>query len=190
MAYKGFSKNYQIGQEILDFSKGKLGDIGGALLSEFGPVGYVGGESLGAAFDYGAQAIFDKITGTSRYVRGNWYKWDNDLGRYVYITEEENNKPQKIPKGAKFVQDPRWVIKNEEMDILPFKKINVTEPFVPLKPPNSQGFDINNFDPRLPVVKIYDDGINHNIQPHPSSKRISNAAMPYNSQGFTSKRQR
>jgi hypothetical protein len=61
-------------------------------------------------------------------------------------------------------------------------------PSVPLSPTViGRAFDRNNISLEQPSILIYNDGKSHNKQPHPSSKPLGNAAMPYNSQGFTKK---
>jgi len=64
----------------------------------------------------------------------------------------------------------------------------VVTPIIPITPLNQEGFDNQNFDPREPHI-IISNPI-RGPPGHPSSRRFGNAAMPYNTQGFTARSQR
>jgi len=184
MAYAGYSNSYRIGQQALDDSKGKLGHLGAIGLSEFGPLGVAVGEGLGALFDWSTQDLFDEATRYNRYVPGTWYKTVN--GREVAISQEEMDKKQEIPPGARFVPDPRWAQTNRA--ILPTTPLDPLQRIVPILPirrsEEREGFDPHNYDPSHPAFVIFDDKRKHNSQPHPSSKYQGNAAFPNAMQGF------
>lgn len=187
MSYEGYSDSYRFWQTFLDKMKGKAGDLGGAALSEFGPGGAAVGKGIGDFLDWSVQKLFDAITARSRYKQGVWYVTID--GKTVPMTEEqmiEYSKKVNKSMGSP-VQDPRW--RTDPMSPLkpsPTPIVTPVVPYLPINPVNTTGgFNRDNSDTRSPSILIYNDGRRHIKQPHPSSRRNGNAAMPYNSQGFT-----
>lgn len=171
LSYDQYRRGLNVLNEIQTGAEG----LGGFAGTEFGPVGTAIGTGLGWIFGEGLKDLYEFIP------------HPNEPGRDRFDWANLHEPGKKF-----YVQDPRWVTRPTDLNkmILPAPLTPPTVPILPVKPIENKGFNINNTDQAPAVVIIDDDGKNHTKQPHPSSRRIGNAAMPYNAQGFTARRQR
>ncbi len=165
---------HQTGRDLIDQGADGLGDLmGGALSAELGPLGLLIGKGLGWLVGNAGGEIFDHMPFEASH---------GILAQNVGLT------PINPPAGG----IPLAPLNNPSLSPLRpgLSSLTATAPMLSVTPIASKGFNKNNTDLGPAVVVIDDDGKTHTKQVHPSSKRLGNAAMPYNSQGFTARRQR